>query len=498
MAFLMDIENVSATYEPEQNQPPSLREILVALSFALDMTEGAQPGHAIRSCLLAIRVGLQAGADAETVADLYYGCLLKDVGCSSNSARMCQIVGGDDRAVKAGAKLQDWRSPLKPQMSSLKLLWKEVLPEASFVAKSVRILKVAASQLDTAEELISLRCDRGATIVRKLGLPSGVARGVRHLDEHWDGGGYPQGLKGEAIPLISRLMCLAQHLDAFAMSQGQQRAIDTLIERSGRWFDPDLTNAAVRLHQAGHLWKRCGIDDSVEEARRAILDLHSGPEIPLSASDIDSICEAFADVVDAKSPFTFRHSMRVMEAATEIGRVMELPQDRLQLLRRAALLHDIGKLGISNTILDKPGQLTEREFAAVKEHPGLGFEILRRISSFGEIALLAREHHERLDGTGYPKRLKAKDLSLESRILSLADVYGALSEVRPYRRALSPAQVEGILMRDVPEKMDPICFEALQGLMLMDDWYLNESSFEPNEGRCNVSLSQAHAQEVFI
>ena len=486
----------STTYEASGKQSPSLRDILVSLSFALDLTEGAVPGHAIRSCLLALRLAMQAGVDEVTISDLYYACLLKDVGCSSNSARMCQIVGGDDRAVKAGAKLQDWRNPLKPQVSALRLLWKQVLPNAPFYERGARILKIATSQLETAEELISLRCDRGAQIVRKLGLPHAVAIGVRHLDEHWDGGGYPQGLKGRDIPLISRFMGIAQHLDAFSMSHGTERAIDTLIERSGRWFDPELTRVAFALHRDHHLWDKCQAEDAVEEARQAILDITPDSDTPLDAYAIDSVCEAFADVVDAKSPFTFRHSMRVMEAATAIGGTLGLAPERLQLLRRAALLHDVGKLGISNTILDKPGSLTAAEFASVRTHPEKGYEILKRISSFEEIALLALEHHERLDGSGYPNRLRADDLSVESRILATADVYGALSEKRPYREALAPSQVAAIMIKDVPAKADMRCYEALEGLMADDTWYLNEPTLELRES-CALPLSYIQ-EEVYI
>ncbi len=485
----------SSTYEGPLDQNPSLREILVSLSFALDLTEGAMPGHAIRSCLLAMRIAQEAGADALTLTHLYYSCLLKDVGCSSNSARMCQIVGGDDRAIKSGAKLQDWRRPLKPQLSALKLLWKHVLPGASILSKGARILKIGATQLENSEELISLRCDRGAQIVRKLGLMPEVALAVRHLDEHWDSGGYPQRLRGEAIPLLSRLMGIAQHLDAFATAHGEQRALSTLLERSGRWFDPQLTRAAQHLHRAGDLWKQCRREDPVEEAKQAILDFDPGGNTPLSAFDIDSVCEAYADVVDAKSPFTFRHSVRVMEAATDIAEVLGLDPARLQLVRRAALLHDVGKLGISNTILDKPGKLTEDEFTSVKAHPNYGFEILNQISSFQEIALLAREHHERLDGSGYPHSLCGEHLSIESRILAMADCYGALSETRPYRAALSPVAVEAILAKEVPGKTDRWCFEALRGLMADDGWHLNQpvANIQPS---CALPLPDFH--EVFI
>jgi HD-GYP domain-containing protein (c-di-GMP phosphodiesterase class II) len=460
----------SATYEEVDCNNPTREEILVALSFALDLTEGAAPGHAIRSCLLAVRIALAAGLDARGISDLYYASLLKDVGCSSNSARMCQIVGGDDRVVKAGAKLADWTRPLRPKLSTVKLLWEQVLPGASFLQKGARLLKLTTDQHKNNRELIDLRCDRGATIVQKLGLGREAAVAVRHLDEHWDGGGYPAGLKATEIPVISRLMGIAQHLDVFCMAQGPQAAIDTLVERSGRWFDPDLTAAAVSLDKARRLFQSCLPDDPIDETRATILRISPESLVPeaqtrLSALDIDSICETFADVVDAKSPFTYRHSLGVMDAAVAIGTELNLPPQRMQTLRRAALLHDLGKLGISNTILDKPTRLTETELENVRTHPGLSAEILSHIGAFREIAVMAGEHHEKLDGTGYPAGLSGRHLSLESRLLAVADVYGALSEKRPYRDALSPSQITAIMDRDIPAKLDGQCYEALRTLM---------------------------------
>ena len=470
----------SANYRGSAERNPSLREILTSLSFALDLTEGATPGHAVRSDLLAMRIATEAGVDARTIAEAFYACLLKDVGCSSNASRMCQIVGGDDLAVKAGAKLQDWRSPYKPQLSAMKLLWKEVLPGSRRLERGLRIAKIALTQARNSAELIAMRCDRGAQIVRKLGMTEQVALGVRYLDEHWDGGGYPEGLKGRAIPMISRLMGIAQHLDAFAGPQGEERAITTLMARAGRWFDPELARAARSLHRQGRLWGQCQPGADAEESRRALRDFDPGSETPLSEVDIDSICEAYSEVVDAKSPFTFRHSVRVMDAATEIGRELGLAPARLRMLRRAALLHDVGKLGIPNTILEKPTQLSAAEFERVKAHPGYGYEILRGISSFQEIALLAREHHERLDGSGYPHNLSGGDLGMESRILATADTYAALSETRPYREALPPGEVAAIMEKHQPQRLDHWSFEALRGLMANESWFLNQPTFEGN------------------
>jgi HD-GYP domain-containing protein (c-di-GMP phosphodiesterase class II) len=457
----------SANYEETEAKVPALQDILVALSFALDLTEGAVPGHAIRSCLLAVRIALFVNLDLDTISDLYYACLLKDVGCSSNSARMCQIVGGDDRIVKAAAKLEDWTRPHRYKLSTVKLLWEQVLPGASVMEKAARLLKIGATQHTNNRELIELRCDRGAQIVRKLGLGNEVAMGVRHLDEHWDGYGYPSGLKGEEIPIISRLICVAQHLDAFCMDQGQQVAMDTLQERAGRWFDPELVKATVLLDRSTTLWRDCLPGDPVEETRRSILSLHPKEQALLSASDIDTICEAFADVVDAKSPFTFRHSLGVMDASAAIGSTLGLSDHRMQVLRRAALLHDVGKLSIPNTILDKPTKLTDSEFTLIKRHPGLSTQILNRVQTFGRIAVLAGEHHERLDGSGYPYGLTGKDLSVESKIIAVADIFAALSEHRPYREALGVVRIRSIMDRDIPEKLDRECYAAL--CVVMED-----------------------------
>ena len=460
--------------EAGEGPAPALREILAALSFALDLTEGAVAGHARRSCLLALRLADDFGLAPEMLFDLYYASLLKDVGCSSNAARMCQIVGGDDRAVKAGAKLEDWTRPHQPRLSTLRLLWTEVLPGRSGWAKTARILKIGLSQHRNNRDLIAMRCDRGASIVRKIGLSDRTATAVRHLDEHWDGSGYPGRLQGEAIPLLSRFLAVAQHLDAFSTSRGQEAAISVLQERSGRWFDPALVRVAVGLHRGNNLWGLC-VQDSAEAVLANVLErepMAADIGLPADAAStgepgsasIDSICEAFAEVVDAKSPFTARHSQGVKQAALAIGEAMGLPQERLHMLGRAALLHDIGKLSVPNSILDKAGRLSEAEFATVQGHALLSGKILSRVTFFTEIATIAGQHHEKLDGTGYPHRLTGRQLSLESRLMAVADVYAALSEERPYRAGLEWPQIAAIMERDVPGKLDADCYEALRGV----------------------------------
>jgi HD-GYP domain-containing protein (c-di-GMP phosphodiesterase class II) len=146
-----------------------------------------------------------------------------------------------------------------------------------------------------------------------------------------------------------------------------------------------------------------------------------------------------------------------MGIASELG----FGAERSRLVYRASLLHDLGKLSVPNTVLDKPGKLNEGEWAIVKGHAQLSEQILSKISHFGLMAQMAGQHHEKLDGSGYPHGLSAADLSLDARVIAVADVFGALSETRPYRENLVMEQVIAILRKDVPHKLDPDCFEAL-------------------------------------
>ena len=459
---------LASSYNGAEPIGVDLPEIISALSFALDLTEGAVPGHALRSCLLGMRIAAQLGLEQEALHDLYYALLLKDIGCSSNAARMCQIVGGDDRAVKAGVKLVDWTKPHKPNLGTLRLLWANVLPDATPRERVARIFQIAKTQHSNNREMITLRCDRGASIVRKIGLSDATSEAVRSLDEHWDGSGYPERLRGASIPILARIAAVAQHLDVFATETTTQNAVNVLVDRSGKWFDPELVRTAVWLHRQESLWLDCLSETPEQLTRDAVLALEPGEQRQLGADQIDRICEAFSDVVDAKSPFTYRHSIGVANAAHAIATTLGLPAQRIQLIHRAALLHDLGKLRVPNSILDKQHKLTSDEFAVVKQHPLLTRDILMRVSAFQEIAVVAGEHHEKLDGTGYPFRVGASDLSLESRIIAVADVYAALSEDRPYRASLDFDQVTSIISKDIPIKLDAECYEALSTAVLSD------------------------------
>ena len=449
--------------------------LISALSFAIDLTEGAVPGHALRTCVLGMRIGHEIGLDPSELAALYYALLLKDIGCSSNAARMCQIVGGDDRAVKRGAKLADWTRPHRPTRDTFRLLWTQVLPGASAWARILRIVRIGMTQHRNNEEMIAMRCERGADIALQLGLSGKTSKAIHALDEHWDGGGYPNHLRGGEIPLLSRVLAVAQHLDVFATEKSPELAISVLCERRNRWFDPELVEVVLQLDEQGRLWSQCRSTDPHEATREVVLDLQPEISTHIDAEEIDRICEAFAAVVDAKSPFTYRHSKGVAEVASGLATALCLSPDRVQLVRRAALLHDLGKLAVPNTILDKSGDLSADEWDIVVQHPRLTKEILARIDSFAELAEIAGAHHEKLDGSGYPDRLSGDQLCLEARIIAVADIYQAMTEGRPYRSGMSHGEAMKMLSRLAPHKLDANCVAAL-------DW-VNSARFARDKTR---------------
>jgi HD-GYP domain-containing protein (c-di-GMP phosphodiesterase class II) len=200
-----------------------------------------------------------------------------------------------------------------------------------------------------------------------------------------------------------------------------------------------------------------------EELQQAIFALEPAQSASVVDEDyLDDIAAAFARVVDSKSPYTSGHSERVTLFTDLIAKEMALSGDQRRWLKRAALLHDIGKLGVSNSILDKPGKLDADEWVAMKLHPAHTVTILSRIAAFSELAPIAGAHHERLDGKGYPLGLKGEEIAFETRIITTADIFDALTAERPYRAAMPVAAAFAIMTEMVGPAIDPDCFAALR------------------------------------
>ena len=448
----------------ERDSPPSpaedgslrVAEVVSALSQALDLGSGATQWHSVRTCILGMRIAAQLRLPEDGQNALYYALLLKDAGCSSNASQIYNTLCSDDIAAKRDVKTTDWT---RTSWETVQYALAHIAPGKPFLERVRAILRVAKSQKEDSRAVTMVRCERGASMARLIGLPESTAEGIGGLDEHWDGGGNPYGIRGEDIPISSRIMLAAQTLDVFYTSAGPDRALQVLKQRSRRWFDPDVVQAAASLAKRGTLWNGFDTNDSLS----IVLTLE--PEYRyLAKGDVtlDAICQAFAQIVDAKSPFTYNHSNGVANAAVAIARQLDLPPDRVLFIRHAALLHDLGKMAVSNTILEKPGKPDETAWQAIRSHPLHTWKILQSVRGFEELSETAASHHEKLNGKGYHRGLTAEYLSLESRVLAVSDIFDALSAKRPYRDALPNEKVFEIMRKDAPHALDPACLEALE------------------------------------
>lgn len=404
-----------------------------------------------------MNIGQQLDLPSEQLWELYYVLLLKDLGCSSNASRICELYLTDDLSFKRDFK---WVDGSLPQV--LRFVLRHTGSTAGILSRFRALSDIFAHGDEIAQELIQTRCTRGADIARRLRFDEPVALGVHSLDEHWDGHGRPEGLVGQAIPIYSRIALLSQVIDIMNSSGGTAGALEEVKTRAGSWFDPELVDAFSVVAQDPGFWEVL----NSPHIDQTILALEPGEfEKDLDEDFFDDVAEAFGQVVDAKSPYTSGHSARVGLYTSLLAEDLGINAARQRWLKRGALLHDVGKLGVSNTILDKPGKLTDVEYELVKMHAVYTGKILERVRAFDELARVSAAHHERLDGKGYPLGLTAEHITLETRIITTADIFDAITAARPYRGALPVEKTLSIMQESVGTAIDPDCFESLKQLI---------------------------------
>lgn len=454
----MIVTERSVAKEVVANQSTSylqLSDIVSALSFALDITEGQPEGHAMRTCIIGMHIAQELGLDSQQSSDLYYALLLKDLGCSSNAAKIASLFGSDDQFVKKHYKIAN----LDKLQQGARFVLKSAGRNQPLHKRIQHILELSTGHDGGTQSLIQVRCERGASIAQHMGFSDAIAEAIRALDEHWDGHGHPYQLKGEAIPLLGRILCLSQTIEVFFQTYGVEAAIRVSKQRAGTWFDPQIVSAFLKTQARPDFWKTLSDKNVTTKIK------HLEPRDKIIFSDeaqLDKVAEAFAQVIDAKSPWTFQHSERVRQFTLGAAQQLNFEPQQLRELSRAALLHDLGKLSIPNTILDKPGKLTEAELAIIKKHPEYSERIMQRVKPFEKLALIAGAHHERMDGRGYYRGIPAGQLPIQARLLAVADQFEALSATRPYREGLSQEQALGIMAKDAGNGVCKTSLEALE------------------------------------
>jgi HD-GYP domain-containing protein (c-di-GMP phosphodiesterase class II) len=427
LAATMD-RAVSGVTRSEPGAATRLRrpELLASLSLAIDLGLGQPMEHMLRSCLIAGRMAQAVGLNESQRSVVYYGDLVAWIGCTADSEQLARVFG-DDIAFRADMYyLLDrtdpgWRRELLAHVGR----------GLSVAERGRRIGEFILAGRVPLSQLISSHCLSAGLFAERLGLGPEVRAVLPHAFERWDGRGLPAGLKGDEIALEMRIVHLADILEVHHRLGGIERAKDVAMQRRGTKFDPALVDLFIR--EAPALLESLEVDD----AWQAVVDSAPAGRLEMSADEVDRALEAMADFVDVKSTYMAGHSRGVAALAANAGSLLGLPEGEVQELRRAALVHDLGRMGVSNLIWDKTGALTAAEWERVRLHPYLTERMLSRPAYMRGLGELAARHHERIDGSGYPHGLAGPALSPGARLLAAADVYHAMVETRAYRPAFA-------------------------------------------------------------
>jgi putative nucleotidyltransferase with HDIG domain len=419
-------------------QPPiRLAELLAVLSLGADLGLGLPMEHVMRQSLIALRLGDRLGLDESERSVLYYVSLLSWVGCHVDAYEQAKWFG-DDQAMKRSVRMVDnvGITGLLNGLSQLgtgRPLLERVRTGLAFFTGGMR----------DAEMMLANHWYAVDDLAGRLGLDQEVRDSLAQTFERWDGKGSPGDHKGEDLVPSARLVALADVLEVFHQSGGVAGAVEVARARSGTQFDPALVEIACQ--DAELLFS----DLDAVTHWDAIIEAEPGLSTPLSDQHLDACLEAMADFTDVKSPYTLGHSRAVAELAAEAARVMGFSPADVRLVRRAALVHDLGRLGVSNAVWDKRGSLTAAEMERVRIHPYLTDRMLASSPGLAVLGEVAVQHHERLDGSGYPRGLSGEAISPLGRVLAATDMYCAKTEPRPHRPSRSADEAAADLRDEV-------------------------------------------------
>ena len=390
-----------------------LTELLGSLSLATDLGTGQPQGHGLRTSLLAVEVSRELGCDDAQIRHVQQVSLIRFLGCTSDSRDTARMSGGDDLSFMKGFS----PAHMGTKRDAMRAMIRSVGSGAS-APRRARLIGAALTHPVSDAGGLAAHCEVGAMLARRLGLDPEVIVALEHAYERWDGTGDPARLEGEEIPLETRISVVARDADLFA--RRGDNVVEVLRQRRGKAYDPQIVDIVTKLNNSG---EEADWDEvlAAEPAPRAMVQ------------DVDHSLAVIADYVDLKSPWIRGHSRAVADLAQKAGGLLGLTDDQASDLRRAALVHDLGRVGVENGIWDKPGPLATSEWEKVRLHPYLTERVLSRCTTLAELSEIASSHHERSDGSGYHRRMTAEHLSKAGRVLAAADVMAALTADRPYR-----------------------------------------------------------------
>lgn len=368
----------------------NLNELLIALSYTLDFVEmdvlGVTSNHSKRVAYISNRIALELSLDEEERSDLAACAILHDNGVTKYMLEMVADIEGDKKYV-----------------------------------------------LENIEE----HCEIGQVNVESYPFFTGADNVIKYHHEAYDGSGF-FGLRGEEIPIMAQIIAFADSIDiTYDLKKITydkiRRCRNYVNDNRNARFSPELVDAFNKLSKQPNFWLE--LNDNMINS--VLYESLPGLIRQISWQELEKITEIFSKIIDNKSEFTLKHSQGLSEKVEKLARYYDKGEDEVSKLKIAANLHDIGKLGISNNIIDKPFKLDTAEIYEIRQHTYFSRISLSQVKVFNEITEWACNHHEKLDGTGYPFGLGEENLDFNSRLVMCLDIYQALREERPYRKGLS-------------------------------------------------------------
>jgi HD-GYP domain-containing protein (c-di-GMP phosphodiesterase class II) len=412
-------------------------ELVAALSLATDLGTGQPLNHALRACVLATAFGAELGLDDAELRTVYYVALLRSAGCVAD-AHVVAARFGDE--IVANTIIS--RIDAADLGESLGLLLRHLGEGQPPIQRARAVVGALAAGPGEREGVLAAHCEVAEMLAARLGFGADVTNALGQVFERWDGKGSPRRLKGEAITRAARIVTLTRDAELFYGAGGVDAATAIARQRAGGMYDPALVERFNA--RAAKLFALVDASSPWEAA----LACEPGARETVSADGMDDAARALANFVDLKSRYTINHSTGVAALAEAAGRGLGLPEADCVALRRAALLHDLGRIAISVAIWEKPGPLTEDEWERVRLHPYYTERALARPRALAALGALAAQHHERQDGSGYFRQSPGSLLSVSARVLAAADVYHAMTESRPHRPPHTPDEAAAALRNE--------------------------------------------------
>jgi HD-GYP domain-containing protein (c-di-GMP phosphodiesterase class II) len=419
---------VGVSAEPIVEERVRAAEVIAALSLATDLGAALPLEHGLQSTLVAMRLAERLGADEETAAQTYYTCLLFYVGCTADAELAAEIFAEDVHGHFTRALYGSQLEMVRALARALAPAERPAPVRAAVVARGLPRAMAATRRHATAF------CEVGEMLAGRLGLPAGIRSLFPHVAERWNGKGVPGRARGEEIPLAVRILHVARDATFHRSLGGVELAARVVRDRAGAAFDPAI--AAVLVDGADEL---LAVEPN-EPVWDETLAAEPGRGLTLEGEAIDRALGAMGDFADLVSPYLVGHSAGVAGLAAAAARRAGLAAGEVTAIRRAALVHDVGRVAVPTAIWQKRGALTADEWERVRLHAYQSERVLTRSPFLGSLADVATSHHERCDGSGYHRGVPAALLAPPARLLAAADAYHALTEPRPHRPARPPAE----------------------------------------------------------